>query len=114
LTFIILAVLAVVTLPYWSFFTSSLFYETTITFQNNSGKLIQINAKIIEVEQDDFEWKYESEIKNGDKDTIIVDPGIKCIKYTIDQTKGEIEFDMWNGEDVTLIINSNKKIETVR
>ncbi len=109
LTFIILAA---VTLPYWSFYISSLFDNTTITFQNNSGKLIQIKAKIIEVEQDDYEWKYESEIKNGDKDTLEVVSGIKYIKYTIDQTEGEIEFDMWNGEDVTLVINSNKKIET--
>ena len=88
--------------------------DTTITFQNNSGKLIQINATIVEVEQDDSEWKYESEIKNGDKDTLEVVSGIKYIKYTVDQTEGEIEFDMWNGENVTLVINSNKKFETVR
>lgn len=86
--------------------------DTTITFQNNSGALIQINAQIIEVEQDDFEWKYESEIKNGNKDTLEVVSGIKYIKYTIDQTEGEIEFDMWSGEDVILVINNNKKIET--
>ena len=103
--------LCVVVWPYLSFFVCFWWDNTTITFQNNSGSLIDINSRIVDVEQDGFEWKYESEIANGDKNTLEVDIGIKRIEYTINQVKGEIDFDMWSGDDVILVINSDKTIE---
>ena len=105
-------ILAVVTSPCWYYSIYSLFDDTTITFQNNSGNPIQLKAKIVEVEQDGFEWEYKSQIKTAEKDTLGVAQGIKRIEYTVDQTEGEIEFDMWRGEDVTLVIDANNEIQT--
>jgi hypothetical protein len=108
---IFLSLLALLIITPYMFIISYYMTDTIVVFQNKSGKPLEINTIIIEIEHGNSEQKNKATLKNGEQVRYQVKRGMKVLQCIINGKESVEDFDMWQGDLAGFIIKPDYTIE---
>ena len=88
-----------------AFFMS--FDDTTMIFENGTNRSRNVTATIIEIEHDSRERVHQFVLPASGTKVLEVEHGVKRVRYVVDGSSRELDFDQWNSEDVQLTLQED-------